>query len=378
MRRICLLALACASLLAAQAPTLGAWAPQASGTRAALRGLSAFSAEVVWASGSQGTILRTTDGGAHWMRLAVPGAAALDFRDIQAFSAQLAYALAVGANGGIYKTTDGGATWVKQYGNTTRAAGFFLDDLAFWDKDHGLALGDPLNGHFLLLRTTDGGQQWQPVTDTPPALAGEGAFAASGTTLVAGPHGLAWFATGGRSGARLFRSPDQGRTWSVADTPLSAPGWSGAGIFSLAFYKNGEFGIAVGGDYTRPDDRDHAAAVTSDGGATWRLATTPPGGYRSGVAYVPGSQGRSAIAVGPNGSDMSRDGGATWAPLGGEGFNAVAFAAADAGWAAGANGAIAHFLPSAAAQEAAERRQLRDAHRRRQAQVDHAIQPQHR
>ncbi len=351
-----ILAFAGAGLLAAPAPAPGAWTPQDSGTRAALRGLSAVSAKVVWASGSQGTILRTTDGGAHWTRLAVPAAAALDFRDIQAFSARLAYALAVGVNGGIYKTSDGGATWVKQYGNTTRAAGFFLDDLAFWDKNHGLALGDPRNGHFLLLRTEDGGAHWLAVTDTPPALPGEGAFAASGTTLVTGAHGLAWFASGGRSGARLFRSPDEGRTWTVADTPLSAPGWSGAGIFSLAFDKKGDLGIAVGGDYTRPGDRNHAAAVTSDGGASWRLAVTPPGGYRSGVAYVPGSQGRTAVAVGPTGSDISRDGGATWSPLGAAGFNAVAFAAADAGWAVGAGGVIARYVPSAAAGEAPQRR----------------------
>jgi photosystem II stability/assembly factor-like uncharacterized protein len=362
MRRICLTLAALAAALAAQAP----WVGQVSGTHASLRGLSAVSAHVVWASGSQGTVLRTTDGGAHWTRLPIPAAGTLDFRDIQAFSADLAYALAVGINGGIYKTSDGGASWTKQYGNVTRAAAFFLDDLAFWDKNHGLALGDPMNGHFLVLRTSDGGAHWRPVADTPPALAGEGAFAASGTTLITGPHGVAWFASGGRAGARLFASRDQGRTWTVAATPLSAPGWSGAGIFSLALDRKGTGGIAVGGDYTRPDDRDHAAAITADGGVTWQLAATPPGGYRSAVAFVPGSHGRTAIAVGPTGSDISLDGGATWSPLGQQGFNAVAFASGAAGWAVGEKGAIARYLPSAAASQTTQRRQLGQTHRRGQ------------
>ncbi|HVA64761.1 MAG TPA: hypothetical protein VNF74_13630 [Terriglobales bacterium] len=328
------------------------WQPQPSPSTASLRGLSVVSARLAWASGSGGAVLRTRDGGAHWTRIPAPGAANLDFRDIKAFSARLAYLMAIGPQGGIFKTSDGGAHWREQYTNPDPA--FFLDALAFWDANHGLALGDPLDGRFLLLRTDDGGQSWQPAAVVPPALPGEGAFAASGTALVVlpgHPHGHpdAWFATGGAGTARLFHSLDRDRTWRAATTPLRA-GSAGAGIFSLAFWNRSD-GVAVGGDYTQPSQTAGNVALTEDGGARWNLPpAAPPAGYRSAVAVVPGARPHPwLVAVGPTGADLSCDGGNHWSPVSARPLNSIAFAPDGSGWAVGPRGAVVHVTLAAPA-----------------------------
>lgn len=318
------------------------WTTQMSGSKARFRGLSVVDSRIVWASGTQGTVLRTLDGGGTWQPRSIPGAGDLDFRDVHAVDKRTAYVLSIGAGelSRIYKTLDGGEKWSLQHVN--RDPRGFLDALAFANADHGLALGDPVDGRYVILRTDDAGKTWTGVApdSMPRSFTGEGAFAASGTCLVVAEDGRAWFATGGAKVARVFRSTDLGRTWTAHETPVRA-GTPSSGIFSLAF--DGERGIAVGGDYKEPSRANHVVALTSDGGLTWRQPKgQQPGGYRSAVAIVPGTGGRSLIAVGPTGTDGSTDGGETWRPLDQAGFNVAAFAGPGSGWAAG-EGAIARF-----------------------------------
>lgn len=322
------------ALWLANASAFGQFKSQTSGATAQLRGVSAVTELVAWASGSNGTYLRTTDGGLTWTVGTVPGASALDFRDIEAIDAHTAYLLATA--GKIYKTTDGGKHWALQYDNPS--PGIFLDAFAFWDDQHGIALGDPMNGRFLLIATRDGGKNWNPVASAnlPPSIEGEAAFAASGTCLAVGGKQLAWFGTGGRM-ARVFRSTDQGLTWKVSTTPITS-GADSTGIFSVAF-RDAKHGIAVGGDYKKPDETNSNAARTTDGGATWNAIASGPGGYRSCVAFVPGTA--KLIAVGQAGSDISIDGGASWKALGKEGYHSISFARSGSGWVAGADGRIA-------------------------------------
>ncbi len=322
----------------------GPWLVQESGTTARLRGVSVVDGEVAWASGAGGTCVRTTDGGATWKGVVVPEAAGLDFRDVHAVDARTAYLLSIGAGelSRVYKTTDGGATWARSYRNPDPRG--FLDAIAFRDADHGLALGDPVDGRFVVLATVDGGRTWArtPASGMPEALPGEGAFAASGTCLVVDGRGHAWFATGGAARARVFRSSDDGQTWAVADTPIRA-GNPSSGVFSMAFSDDGH-GVAVGGDYRRPDEAGGNLATTSDGGQTWTAAAGPrPSGFRSAVAYVPGRAGPTLVAVGPSGSDLSEDGGRTWRTLGPGGFHALGFAHPGVGWAVGEGGRIGRF-----------------------------------
>ncbi|HEX8556858.1 MAG TPA: hypothetical protein VF668_02085 [Pyrinomonadaceae bacterium] len=321
------------------------WVAQTSGTGVRLRGVSAVSARVAWASGANGTYARTTDGGKTWRAAQVPGAAELDFRDVDAFDAETAYLLAIGegARSRIYKTTDGGRTWRLQFQNGR--AGAFYDCMAFWDSRRGVAMSDPVGGRFLVVRTEDGGRSWREIDPAgmPPALADEGGFAASGTCVAVSGSSDAWFGTGGPAGPRVFRSADGGRTWAATPVPLASG--KAAGVFSLAFWGRGR-GVAVGGDYTKEQDAEGGAALTADGGRTWQAVARAggPGGYRSGVALVHGSRGPALVAVGPSGSDFSADGGAVWRSLGKEGFHAVSVTPrGDAAWAVGEGGRVARL-----------------------------------
>jgi photosystem II stability/assembly factor-like uncharacterized protein len=312
------------------------WRAQTSNTTADLRGLSVVSPWIVWASGTRGTYLRTTDGGATWRAGTVSGAEELDFRDVEAFDANTAYLLSIGKDrqSRIYKTTDGGAHWTLQF--TNRLPEAFFDAMAFWDRDHGIAMSDPVNGRFVMVATDNGGRTWAdvPATNIPAAKAGEGGFAASGTCIVAQGLTNAWFVTGGAV-ARVFRSNDRGHTWTVTAAPI-ASGVESAGIFSIAF-KDATQGVIVGGDYRKPNEAGDNVATTSDGGQTWKLsAGRRPAGYRSGAAFV---APLTIIAVGTSGSDVSTDDGASWTPLDGENYNSVA-ARNGVVWAVGPRGRI--------------------------------------
>jgi photosystem II stability/assembly factor-like uncharacterized protein len=314
------------------------WQAQKIDTDADFRGLCAVSDKVAWVSGTKGTFGRTTDGGTTWAVGTVAGAEKLDFRDVEAFGDSTAYLLAAGpsTDSRIYKTTDGGKTWKMQYQNPD-PAGFF-DALAFWDEKHGLLLGDPVKGRFQLVATDDGGEHWTPLPEKgcPQALPGEGAFAASGTCLIARGEKDAWFVTGGAKVARVLHSIDRGRTWTAAETPIKA-GLVSAGAFSIAF-RDKDHGIIVGGDYVRRDETNATAAVTADGGKTWTLID-PPLPYCSAVAWAKDRW----VAVGTPGSRASADDGKTWKQLDREMANSVAFAPAGAGWLAGPKGRIAKF-----------------------------------
>jgi photosystem II stability/assembly factor-like uncharacterized protein len=342
-----LLALAFVSATQGQAQ----WLPQQSGTTAEFRGLVAVSPTVVWASGTRGRVARTTDGGKTWRIDSVPGADSLDFRDIHALSATRAWALSAGpaerGQAKIFRTQDG-ATWTKQF--DTNQTGVFLDAISFWDDRHGIAMSDPVEGRLFVLGTDDGGATWKrlPAEGAPPVLTGEAAFAASGTCMAVQGSSNVWIGTGGGSRSRVFRSNDRGRTWSVADTPVHAAG-AAAGIFSIAF-SDALHGVVVGGEYTKPHEPSVNVALTNDGGRTWRAAKGPlPEGYMSGVAIVPGTNGRSLVAVGLAGTAQSTDGGESWRMVDTVAYNSVAFASRDDGWAAGPRGRIAKWAPAATA-----------------------------
>ena len=322
------------------------WTLQQSGVTARLRGVSASSERVVWASGSGNTLLRSEDGGGTWKKLASPTTDRLDFRDIDAVSDTTAYALSIG-NGPlsrIYKTTDSGATWELRYANADPDA--FFDAMVFWDEAHGIAVSDSVKGAFVIIRTDDGGKSWArvPSEKLPAAQANEGAFAASGTNVtVLGPN--VWFGTGAAAKARVLRSTDRGATWQIAETPL-ASGQS-SGIYSIAF-RDALHGVIVGGDYSKESAAVDNVAITSDGGKTWTLLKEKAlGGFRSVVKHVPGSKS-SFIAIGPLGSDLSTDDGRTWTPISGPGFDTFSFAPGKTiGWGAGARGAIGRIDLSA-------------------------------
>jgi len=302
------------------------WSQQSTGVDTNLRGVSIALTKhapgpkhaVAWVCGSNGAILKTTDNGKTWKRVHVAGGDALDFRGIQAFDEQTAYVMSVG-NGEasrIYKTVDGGDTWKLQY--TDKRKEFFLDDIVCVSEKECFALIDPVDGKFFLVKTVDA-EQWKelPRDSMPAALPNEGAFAASSTSLAVYGEKEIYIGTGGPA-ARVFHSPDLGKTWSVATTPIIS-GEASQGIFSIA--RRGNTVVAVGGNYKYPDKADRAAAYSSDGGATWKLAAQQPTGYRSAVAFLSED---IVIAVGPSGVDVSYDAGVNWARTQTTNMNALA------------------------------------------------------
>jgi photosystem II stability/assembly factor-like uncharacterized protein len=280
------------------------------------------------------------DGGVNWQPRAVPGASTLDFRDVDAMSDHVAYVLSIGPGEAsrIFKTNDGGEHWDLQFQDKGPAV--FLDAMAFWDADRGVAVGDSVGGALYILTTTNGGRTWTRLdaAPLPAALPNEGAFAASGTNVAVSGRSDAWIATGA---SRVLHSTDGGRSWSVATTPV--PSGESSGIFSVAF-RDRDHGVVVGGNYRDESAAVNNAAITSDGGAAWRASTPGLSGYRSVVAWVPTTPS-SYVAAGPSGVDWSVDDGRTWTSASVAGVDTVSFAPRTrAGWGAGDRGRLAKLL----------------------------------
>lgn len=341
--------------------------PQKSGTTQLLIAVSPVNSHVVWAAGSGGTYVLTTDGGETWKAAVVPGAESLQFRDVYGVSEKIAYLMSVGANTTdfrIYKTVDGGATWTTQFTNPTANA--FYDCFAFWSPTRGITHSDSVNGIFPDIRTTNG-MTWHSIADNmPPALPGEASFAASGTCIAAEGERNAWIATGGSSIARILATRDGGDTWDAYDTPLvSSPS---AGGISVAF-RDAWHGILGGGDLASNDAA--ATATSEDGGQTWTLTKKPPvSGAIFCLAYVRGNcrsdgdefkpschddneefnhEHDHAVVITAETEPIFDSGAAAWTPDEGRtwfqlpevsGYWAVAFANPKAGWFVGNGGQI--------------------------------------
>ena len=338
----------CATLSAQELPLIHqpTLTPQDSGTTNGLIAVWPVNPQVVWASGRNGTFTVTTDGGETWNAGVVPGAEALQFRDVQAFSASVAYLMSIGDNPTdfrVYKTLDGGATWTIQFENQIPTG--FYDGFAFWTPQRGILHGDSVNGVFPDFRTLDG-MTWQDISSNmPPALPGEFSFASSGTCVTTQGGRNAWIATGGADIARVLATTDQGNTWNAYDTPLiSSPT---AGAFTVDF-RDPFYGIVGGGDLDPSDPNNARTAVSSDGGMTWTFTNPPPvTGAIFGLSYV-GQTGRGAgdnlgraVVVTANDAPTFVTGAAAWTPDEGNtwftlpgvsGFWAVAFASPKAGW----------------------------------------------
>jgi photosystem II stability/assembly factor-like uncharacterized protein len=333
--------------------------PQTSGTTQLLIAVSPVDSRVVWAAGTGGTYVVTTDGGEHWKAAVVPGARSLQFRDVYAVSDKIAYLMSIGndtTDFKIYKTIDGGATWKIEFTNHTTNA--FYDCFAFWTPDRGITHSDSVDGVFPDIRTVNG-VTWKSIADNmPPALAGEASFAASGTCITAQGDRNAWITTGGSTIARILATRDGGDTWNAYDTPLVSN--ASAGGISVAF-RDPWNGIVGGGDLSNNNSAD--AATTEDGGRTWTLTKKPPvAGAIFCLAYAQGRHRDERLQAGDFGHDFDRtvvitaetqpnynsgaaawttDEGHTWFALPHvSGYWAVGFANPEAGWFVGNNGQI--------------------------------------
>ncbi|WP_026955870.1 WD40/YVTN/BNR-like repeat-containing protein [Algoriphagus vanfongensis] len=304
--------------------------------KSSLRGLSAVTKDIAWASGSEGTWLRTVDGGKTWTHGIVAGLDTVDFRSIHAFDAETAVVVSAGQPSVIYKTEDGGKTWLLKHQEVEEA---FLDGITFADEDRGYVIGDPVDGKWMLLQTIDQGTTWTALKTLPDPISGEAAFAASASNLLAVGDEL--FLGSGGSESNLYISSDRGSTWLKTKSPMNQ-GESSQGIFSMTSDGKGEL-IMVGGDYTQPDLVEGNFGLFSLTHQQWVEPTSPPLGYRSGVQYFPRFQW--IIAVGTTGTDFSKDGGLSWESFSQETFRAVELSHSGGSmWASGPDGKVAKLI----------------------------------
>lgn len=311
--------------------------------RVLFQAVSPATPDVVWLAGHGGSWARTPDGGATWVTGTVPGHDRREFRDVHAFDERRAVLMSAGPGeeSRIFRTGDGGLSWTEVFVMDHPEG--FLDCMDFWDDRRGIAYGDAVDGGLYLLATSDGGGSWSRIDPAglPPALEGEGGFAASGTCLRAGPGERGWIATGNGSRPRILITGDRGATWQAADLPLAAG--TGRGASTVGMRPDG-LGFALGGDLGG-GDAGPRVSLTADGGLSWSpVGELPFPGAAYGGAWVPDRNPATLFAVGPGGIGWSRDGGMTWSLSDTTSHWAVAFGSAERGWAVGPGGRVTRIL----------------------------------
>lgn len=282
-----------------------------SGSKASLRGLSVVSDDVVWASGSAGSVGRSIDGGETWKWTTVKGFEKTDFRDIEAFDKNTAIIMGIASPAYILKTTDGGENWKVVYEN--KDTSMFMDAMEFWNEQSGIVIGDPIGDKIFIARTFDGGETWRgvPTENNPTADKGEAFFASSGTNVRKLSKSEAVFVSGGLR-ARMF----------IRDKKIELPilqGTESTGANSIAV-KDSKCMIVVGGNFSAKDDTTKNCVITLNGGESFTEPIVGPHGYRSCVEYL---GKKNWISCGLNGVDYSTDEGLNWAWISKASFHAV-------------------------------------------------------
>ncbi len=277
-----------------------------SGTKTSLRGLSVVSDKIIWASGSNGMIARSADGGNTFKWLTVKGFETTDFRDIEAFDSSAAIIMAVAEPAYILKTVDGGNTWKVVY--TNKVKGMFLDAMDFENNKNGVVIGDPINNKFFIACTFNGGNSWQQNKKVPGGDSAEACFASSGTNikLLKQTH----YVISGGLRSRLFIN------CKSVDLPI-LQGKETTGANSIAIKNTNTF-IVVGGDFNAPDSIQKNCVITFNKGKTWAEPDIAPHGYRSCVEYI---NHKIWITCGLNGVDYSNDDGKIWKWISKESFH---------------------------------------------------------
>lgn len=279
------------------------------------RGLATYGKGTVWVSGSKGTVGYSNDKGKNWQWVNPPGYENIDFRDLAVISKKEVLIMGVGSPAVVLKTKDSGKTWTKVHSDNRPE--IFLDDLTL-DGQTGYILGDPINGAFQLLKTTDKGDSWKDISNefTLFADSGEAAFAASGSSMKQWKDRL-YIGTGGKY-ASFFDLNPQALRVDKYDCPI-ASGTSSTGVFAIDFISPST-GIAVGGDYLSDRDHTNSILLTNDAGKNWFRPDTPVQGYRSDICYI---TEKIVLATGTSGTDISYDGGMNWKNISPDSFNTI-------------------------------------------------------
>lgn len=309
-----------------------------SGTKTSLRGLSVVNDNIIWVSGSNGTVGKSLDGGKNWQWMTVKDFEKRDFRDIEAFDDKTAIIMGIAEPAVILKTTDGGEKWKVVFIDSTK--GMFLDAMDFYDKKNGVVVGDPIDSKFYVTKTRNGGESWRriPLVMDSKATTGEGCFAASGTNIHYFRNKDFLFVSGGTE-SRLHDDAG-GRVLAIIQGKES----TGANSIAVRNKDGGQsdYYMIVGGDFTHDKDTTLNCIFTGNGGRTWIRPSSPPHGYRSCVDFI---SNKKLICCGTSGVDLSVDEGMNWVLISNDSYNTCLKAKkGNAVFLAGNNGTIAQLI----------------------------------
>lgn len=300
-----------------------------------IRAIAPVSATQVWFAANNGRV-GLIDGAIPKLTTIRYSDSLLNFRAI-ATTKDAVFVLSISNPGVLYKiSVDGTEATAMEEVYVEEGDKVFYDAIAFWNDKEGIAMGDPTEDCLSILITRDGGDNWKkiPCTDLPKTVDSEAGFAASNTNIAIVKDNV-WIASGGKR-SRVFHSADKGKTWQVYNTPI-LQGKAMTGIYSISFIDE-KTGVIFGGNWEEKDFNEGNKAITHDGGKTWKLMSNGSGpGYRSCVAFVPGTEGEGLVAVGSPGISYSSDQGGTWMELSDEGFYAIAFVNDSIAFASGRN-----------------------------------------
>jgi photosystem II stability/assembly factor-like uncharacterized protein len=307
-------------------------------SNSSLHSISVLDSLNIWACGTNGTYLRTTDGGAVWQSGKVKGFETLDFRSIQVFDANTAIMMCTDAPAFFFKTTDGGKTWKRKY--MSRDVNVSFNGMTFMDSKNGIAFSDPIDGRFFIIESTDGGDTWKQISSNiPSALKGEKGIAVSGTSIAVSGKDLIWFGTESNNISRIFFSQDAGDNWRAIEVQHSN-GNGTYGISSISF-RDELNGIAVGGNVKDEKINSNICAATDDGGLSWQpIGINQPIGFRSCIAWS--NENKFYLSTGRLGSSYSIDDGKTWFSIDTQNYNSIGISKKDGScFVAGNKGIIA-------------------------------------
>jgi hypothetical protein len=284
------------------------------GQKVSLRGLSMPTASVVWASGSNGKVAKSVDGGSTFRWMTVEGYGKRDFRDIEAFDSSTAIIMAVDTPAIILKTTDGGKTWRKVFEDSR--PGMFLDAMDF-SGNNGVVIGDPINGKTFMAVTSDKGDSWIPKETRDGMMDGEAFFASSGSNiklLGTKQRSKTLFVSGGIQSRMFFNG-------NAIKLPMQS-GKNSTGANGLAIHPDQKKGIIIGGDFANDKRSDSAILLFSlYPKVKFSHPVNPPAGYKSAVAFLSTT---TVLSCGTSGVDISEDEGMNWKNISKLGFHVVA------------------------------------------------------
>ena len=303
------------------------------GNPASLRGLSAVNDQLIWVSGSAGTVGISTDAGTSWKWITVPHYEKTDFRDVEAFSDQEAVIMGITQPAVILKTKDGGKTWKTVFQDSS----LFLDAMDF-SANNGILIGDPVNNKVFFAQTKNRGDDWEILSaNTQPATEkGEAFFAASGSNIKWLPDHHFVYASGGKKSnlyldgsGKLNLRLSQGRETTGANSIAVNP-------------SNPNQVFVTGGDFSKDSIINGNALRISLRPFDQQLPHRPPHGYRSCVEYI---NDQTLICCGTSGVDISTDGGMNWKLISTKSFHVCGKSKTGKSvFLAGAHGAIARLL----------------------------------